>query len=108
MSFPGPSINSFALITGASQGIGEAIARDLAKGGHNLILVARREEVLQKLGDELAAAHGVTVEVFAADLSKERDVTALLNHIANRKIHICVNSAAVSYTHLTLPTICSV
>lgn len=96
MSFPGPSINSFALITGASQGIGEAIARDLAKGGHNLILVARREEVLQKLGDELAAAHGVTVEVFAADLSKERDVTALLNHITNRKIHICVNSAGIA------------
>lgn len=96
MSFPGPSTNSFALITGASQGIGEAIARDLAKGGHNLIVVARREEVLTTLADELAAAHGVNVEVFAADLSKERDVTALLDHIQKRRVDICVNSAGIA------------
>ena len=96
MSFPSPHIDSHALITGASQGIGEAIARDLASAGYNLILVARREDVLMRLADELSARHGVDVEVFAADLSKERDVTALLDHIAQRTVSICVNSAGIA------------
>lgn len=96
MSFPSPRIDSFALVTGASQGIGEAIARDLAAAGHNLIVVARREGVLMELAEELSAKHGVDVEVFAADLAKERDVTALLDHIAQRTISICINSAGIA------------
>ncbi|MEH0147374.1 mycolate reductase [Corynebacterium sp. Q4381] len=96
MSFPQPSISNYALITGASQGIGEAIARKLAAGGHNLILVARREDVLMRIADELAGKHGIDVEVFAADLSKQRDVDALLEHIGSKQIHICVNSAGIA------------
>lgn len=96
MSFPGPNIDSYALITGASQGIGEAMARDLAKAGYNLIIVARRENVLLTLAKELAGKHGVHVEVFAADLSKERDVTALLEHINTKQIDICINSAGIA------------
>ncbi|GAA1171377.1 mycolate reductase [Corynebacterium glaucum] len=96
MSYPQPSTSAYALITGASQGIGEAIARKLGAAGHNLILVARREEVLMRIADELAATHGINVEVFAADLAKERDVDALLDHIAQREISICVNSAGIA------------
>lgn len=96
MSFPQPSISAYALVTGASQGIGEAIARKLASAGHNLVLVARREEVLMRIADELSATHGVDVEVFAADLSRQRDVTALIDHIAQREISICVNSAGIA------------
>ena len=76
MALPHPHANSYALVTGASQGIGEAMACDLAKAGHNLILVARREQVLQTLADELSS-HGITAEVFAADLSKYDEVTVL-------------------------------
>ena len=96
MSFPAPAPGAFALITGASQGIGEAIARQLAAEGHNIILVARRQEVLQKLGDELSLTHGIDVEIFAADLSKARDVDALITHIGNRTVSICVNSAGIA------------
>ncbi len=65
------------LITGASGGIGEVFARKLAARGHNLLLVARSGEKLAALAAELARAHNVTAEHFAADLA-EREAPARL------------------------------
>ncbi len=59
-----------ALITGASSGIGEAFARELAKRGMNLILVARSEDRLQRLSDELSKQYSIKVHVIATDLSQ--------------------------------------
>jgi short-subunit dehydrogenase len=59
-----------ALITGASSGIGEAFARRLAAGGHDLFLVARSEDKLRDLGAELSSAHGVKAQYFALDLTE--------------------------------------
>lgn len=63
-------LGSTALITGASSGIGEAYARDLAKRGANLVLVARSKNVLDKLASELRERFQVKVLVVAVDLSK--------------------------------------
>ena len=60
----------FTLITGASSGIGEAFAKRLAAEKHNLVLVARSEEKLRALCDELAAKHGVTCNYVAVDLTE--------------------------------------
>jgi short-subunit dehydrogenase len=60
---------STALVTGASSGIGEAFAREFARQGLDLILVARRGEILQRLSNELTQAHGIRVMVLAQDLA---------------------------------------
>ncbi len=96
MALPSPSVNSRALVTGASQGIGRAMARDLARMGHNLIIVARREQVLAELAAELEHAHGVTVEVFAADLSDHGQVSGLTELIGAREVNIIINSAGIA------------
>lgn len=58
-----------ALITGASGGIGEAFARRLAAEGHNLVLVARSEDRLRALCDELETKHNITAHFIAVDLT---------------------------------------
>jgi short-subunit dehydrogenase len=70
MSLPPPSASSTALVTGASSGIGLAIAHELARRSHNLILVARRKERLDELAAELTAEYGVRAEALACDLGK--------------------------------------
>src|ERR1700737_5062317 len=59
----------WALITGARAGIGMALARELAAGGANLVLTARRQERLETLSLELTAKHKIKTSIFAADLA---------------------------------------
>jgi uncharacterized protein len=86
---------STALITGASSGIGRAFAHLFARDGSTLVLVARRESVLQELATELSRAHGVSVRVIAADLTEAGAAQRLhdelqRNHI---RIDVLVNNA---------------
>lgn len=71
-----------ALITGASAGLGEGFARELAGQGHDLILTARRAERLEGIAAELRGAHGVAVHVFASDLQRPDVPEKLLADIA--------------------------
>jgi uncharacterized protein len=70
-----------AVVTGASSGIGEAFARQLAERGYDLLLVARREDRLKALADALVAEHHVAVEAMAADLVADEGRAALVERI---------------------------
>src|SRR5215475_12412159 len=60
----------WALVTGASSGIGAEFARQLAASGINLVLAARRESLLDEVGAELAARYGVTYRAVGVDLAE--------------------------------------
>ena len=83
-----------ALITGASSGIGAVYARRLAARGHDLVLVARAANRLKALAEELRDAHGVTIEVIAADLVDDLQLEPVLQRLrSNPQIDILVNNA---------------
>lgn len=70
MSLPAPTSDTAVLVTGASSGIGAAIARELAERGHGLVLVARRKDRLDALAQELSDEYGVRAEAVGCDLGK--------------------------------------
>lgn len=88
--------NAFALITGASSGIGQATAAQLAALGKNLIIVARRKERLETLKNKLEAAHSVQVKTFSLDVSDLKAVEDFYQQIANYKIDQLINNAGLS------------
>ena len=88
-------ITKTALITGASSGIGLELSKLFAKNGFHLILVARSEERLEKLADELRYEHHVQVATFAKDLSDLNEVYSLFKIIDEENIFVdfLVNNA---------------
>ncbi len=83
--------NKNILITGASQGIGEGIARTFATEGANLHLTARNEENLKKIQDELMGDHGVSIEIHPLDMTEEGACERLYEQVGD--VDILVNNA---------------
>ncbi len=93
MSIPEPSSDSIALVTGASSGIGEQFARQLSARGHRVAIVARREERLAKLAEELGGSDRAVV--IAADLAVPQDRDRLAGRLEElgAKVEVLVNNA---------------
>lgn len=83
-----------ALITGASSGIGAEFARQLAGRGYDLILVARRQDRLTALADELSGRHGIAAEPLTADLADPAGIAQVAAYIAGLpRLDLLVNNA---------------
>jgi short-subunit dehydrogenase len=98
MALPPPAPGSTCLITGASSGIGAELARQLAARGYGVFLVARREDRLRELADEIERDHGVRAEVAAADLADSGQIEALPAKLGERglAVEMLVNNAGFS------------
>lgn len=90
-------MSRYALITGASSGIGLALAEALARRGRNLLLVARQREALESIAAELTQRFSVEVLIRACDLSKPVQLTGLLMELEEGKysIDLLVNNAGI-------------
>src|SRR5213078_473858 len=82
-----------ALVTGASSGIGEEFARQLAKKGYDLVLVARRRERLETLAAELSQTQGSVAEIIEADLVTPEGVISVEKRLGQGDIDLLVNNA---------------
>lgn len=82
-------MSQFAVITGASAGLGAEFARQLAAQGYSLMLVARRADRLQALADSLP----VPCEIFPADLAREEECRRLVQALRDRRVDLFVNNA---------------
>jgi short-subunit dehydrogenase len=82
-----------AVVTGASSGIGRALARGLAARGYALVLVARRRERLADLATQLREQYGVDVEAWPCDLADSAQRERLRRELRLRRIAVLCNNA---------------
>ena len=92
------------LITGASAGLGAALAEGFAKRGHDLILVARRKALLDAQRPTLEAAGAASVHCYAADLADRSALEALLGQLERWAPDNLINNAALGHWDLTWQT----
>jgi len=87
------SYGPWAVVTGASSGIGRAFAEQLAAAGLNLVLAARSTERLETLGQTLKRAHGIEYRVITVDLSRPEGATAIIDATKDLDVGLLVSNA---------------
>ena len=92
-----------ALVTGGSQGIGKAIARDLALKGYGVVVTARNEKLLNKVCEEITLLGGVANYVHA-DIGTDKGIERITNFLqsANLNINVLINNAAIIHKSTSL------
>lgn len=109
-SLSGESMSKTVLITGASSGIGKELARLFAADDHNLVLAARRVDVLETLASELSTKYKIKAHPMGVDLSQPADIDRFFNDLKRKKISIdvLVNNAGFgasgSFTEIDFET----
>lgn len=84
-----------ALVTGASAGIGRALADEFARRGHDVVLVARREERLRETTASIEDSFGVNANYVVQDLSNPADREALVDDVSGWRIDYLVNNVGI-------------
>ena len=88
----------WAIVTGASSGIGEEFARKLSSEGFNLIIIARRKDRLDKLAEEIKSHHDVEIIPVELDLTEETFMSKLSSITKDKEIGILINNAGIGST----------
>ncbi len=98
MPLPAPKPESTCLVTGASSGIGREFARELARRGYGVTVVARREDRLTELVAELERDNGIKADFVVCDLADAEDRKKLFETVAERgrNVELLVNNAGIS------------
>lgn len=92
-------MSKYALITGASRGIGRAIAKELAKDGYNLYLTCiKSKDALYSYSKELSGRYGVSCTPFIGDIGNWDDVSSMFGQITD--LDVLINNAGLSYVGL--------
>lgn len=89
---------NWALITGASSGIGKCFAETLSQINFNLFLVARDENKLNQVSKELSEKYQIKCEIIVADLTNERSIDYIIQKTKDREVNLLINNAGYSLT----------
>ena len=85
---------NWAVVAGASEGLGAAFAAELARRGMHLLLIARREQVLRSVADRLRRDHGIEIRVLVLDLASPKLAETLSSTTADLEVGVIVYNAA--------------
>ncbi|HAV2939728.1 TPA: SDR family NAD(P)-dependent oxidoreductase, partial [Acinetobacter baumannii] len=93
MSLPIPRASSRVVITGASSGIGEELAKNFAVRGYSLVLVARRIEKLEALAEKLKVEYQISVDLYPCDLGDRQARAKFRHYLESIEVSILCNNA---------------
>ncbi len=88
-----------AIVTGASRGIGKAIALGMAKSGYQLVLISRKHTDLEDVSNKIKKAGGLKPEIFAVDITHQEEVEKMISEVMLKfmRIDVLVNNAGIHF-----------